>query len=218
MLKKIFLAIIALFFILFGGLFLLMGYVFNNPEKVFNAFTNMTEKFLDGQSYEEKDEFFIQGIQSLEISARAGKVEVKTYPGSTLKIRLSGKIPRFEQGPFIQQIAEGPALNLKIHEPAASHWVQLHVNGEEITQESNSQIESEIFVPESFKGKLTVKTKTAPVKMILSSERLYEVELFSKSGEIANTLNQKPTSEVNTQEVGHIVVITDSGSIQISSQ
>lgn len=217
MLKKIFLSVIALFFVLFGSLFLLMGYVFNNPEKVFSAFTSVTDRFLEGQDYHEKEEFFIQGIDTLQITGLRGTINLFIYDGPTLKLETQGKVPRFEQGPFILQNAEGDVLTLKIAEPQASHWIQMHVNGEEVTRESNSELQSTVYLPEKFKGRIILKTSSGGVNIKLAENQIYELDLQSQTGTISNTLKQKPTSNLNQNEVGSIKVTTQSGPITVEA-
>lgn len=215
MLKKLFLGIIALCFILFGGLFVLLGYVFNNPDKIFSAFTTMTEKFTQGQAYEEEEEFFLQGITSLSISSHRTDFKIKTYAGSTLKISLQGKIPGFESGPFIIQEPTSSTLSLSIKEPMASQWVQMTVNGKELTQESNARLQASIYIPETFKGQQVYKNSKGSVTLMLNPEAVYELDLKSSSGVISNTLNQKPTSGVKPEEVGSIEIETQQGPISV---
>ncbi|KYG66131.1 hypothetical protein AZI86_03455 [Bdellovibrio bacteriovorus] len=215
MLKKIFLTFIALFFILFGSLILMMGYVFNNPEKVFTAFSSMTEKFMDAQDYEEHEEFFIQGIETLKISTQAVDLNVQTYEGSSLKISLHGKVPRFDSGPYILQTPEQNGLLVELYEPQASQWIQFNVNGQEYTKESDSRLQADIYVPQSYKKTLNISSKDGSVTLKLPETAIYETDLKSASGEITNELKEKPTSNINPQEVGRIEVSTDKGSITL---
>lgn len=215
MLKKIFLTIIALFFILFGSLILMMGYVFNNPEKVFTAFSSMTEKFMDAQDYEEHEEFFIEGIDSLKISTQRVDIKVQTYEGSYLKISLHGKVPRFDSGPYILQTPEQNALLVELHEPQASQWIQFNVNGQEFTKETDSRLQADVYLPLSFKKTLRINNKNGSVTLILPETAIYETDLQSISGEITNELKEKPTSNINPQEVGRIEVSTEQGSITL---
>ena len=215
MLKKLLLSLAALFLILVGSLILLMGYVFNNPDSVFKAFNSVTEKIMQGQAYEENEEFFLQGIENLNISSRSVDVNIKIYSGSTLKISLHGKVPRYESGRFISQAAESDNLHLSFREPMASSWVQINVNGQETTQESDSSLNADVYVPESFKGNLIVTTQQGDVRLQVAKHLLYEWDLQSASGKIENSLgeNEKPTSVINPAEVGHIKIQTQQGSI-----
>lgn len=217
MLKKLFLTFIALCFILFGSLILMMGYVFNNPEKVFTAFNSMTEKFMEAQDYEETEEFFIQGIDVLKISAQRVDVNVQTYDGTSLKILLRGKVPRFDSGPYILQTPDSNALHVELHEPLASQWVQLTVNGQDYTKESDSQLQAEIYLPVSFKKQVSISTLSGAVTLNLPENAVYETNLKSVSGAIKNELKNKPTSNIQLEEVGHIEVSTETGSIMVKS-
>lgn len=192
-----------------------MGYVFNNPSSVFNAFSSMTEKFIHGQSYEENEEFFLQGVEQLKLNSRQVDLNIKTYPGTTLKVHLQGQIPRFESGPFILQTTEKNTLQIDIREPLASQFIQMTVNGEEITQKTDSQLHADVYVPQSFKKQLVVQNREGKVVLRLPSETLYEIDLQSVTGKIENTLKQKPTSDVQPQDVGHISVRTKEGSILV---
>lgn len=218
MLKKLLFGLAAFFLVLTGSLILMMGYVFNNPDSVFNAFNTVTQKFMQGQPYEEKEEFFLQGMDEITISSRRTDLQIKTYNGHTLKILLRGKVPRFENGPFILQTAHGNILHIEFQEPLASHWIQLNVNGQEATQESDSQLVAEIYVPESYKKKLQFDSRSGHVDLRLPDTVLYELDLQSISGKITNNLKQKPTSESLPQEVGHIKIQTAEGSILVEPQ
>lgn len=215
MLKKLLLALAALFLVLAGSLILIMGYVFNNPDSVFNAFNTVTQKFLQGQAYEENGEFFLQGMDEIIISSRSTDVQIKTYAGSTLKLSLRGKVPRFESGPFIVQTPEKNVLHIDLHEPLASQWIQITVNGEEHTQESDAQLVAEVYIPESFKKKITVESRNGHLQLQLPEEVPYELDLQSISGKITNNLKQKPTSDLVPQEVGQIKLQTAEGSILV---
>lgn len=215
MLKKFFLGLIALFFVLFGSLILLMGYVFNNPDSVFKAFNSVTEKFIQAQDYEEKEEFFLQGIEQINLNARHVDLHLQTYSGTTLKILLHGKVPRFEKGPFILQTANKNILHIEFQEPLASQWLQMNINGEEITTKSDSQLQADIYLPESFKNLVKLETHEGHIELRLPELNLYEIDLQSISGQIDNRLKQKPTPETQPQDVGHIKIQTTTGSILV---
>ncbi|KHD89138.1 MAG: hypothetical protein OM95_04730 [Bdellovibrio sp. ArHS] len=217
MIKKILMGLAALFFILVGGLVLIMGYVFNNPESVLTAFHSVTDKFMQGQKYEEPGEFFLQGISQLNLQARRVDLVIRTHTGPTLKVLLHGKVPRFEPGPFIVQMTEQNALRVDFQEPLASNWIQMNVNGEEFTQESDAKLTADIYLPQSFKGKIFVKTEEGKVTLRLPEDLLYETDVQSVSGKITNTLKQKTTSEILPQEVGHIKIQTESGEIVVEN-
>jgi hypothetical protein len=215
MLKKLFLGFIAICFILFGSLILMMGYVVTNPGSVFTVFNSMTEKFMEAQSYEEHEEFFIQGLESLKISTQAVDVNVHIYEGSSLKISLHGKVPRFDSGPYIVQTPEKNSLHVELHEPLASQWVQLNINGQEYTKESDSQLQAEVYVPASFKKILSIESGSGAVTLNLPATAFYETDLKSVAGKIQNDLNNKPTSDLKPEEVGRIEVSTEKGAIYV---
>lgn len=217
MLKKILMGLAALFFILVGGLILIMGYVFNNPESVFTAFQSVTDKFMQGQKYEEPGEFFLQGISEVSLNARHMDMVVRTHSGPTLKVLLHGKVPRFEPGPFIVQMAEKDILRVDFQEPLASNWIQMNVNGEEFTQESDSKLTADVYLPQSYKGKILIKTEEGNVTLRLPEDLFYETDLQSVSGKVTNNLKQKPTSEILPSEVGHIKIQTQSGAIFVEN-
>ncbi len=216
MLKKIFLSFIALCFILFGSLILMMGYVFNNPEKVFSAFSSVTDKFMEGQAYEENEEFFIQGIETLKITSSRVDLNVKMYEGSALKISLHGKVPRFDSGPYILQNSENNFLHVELHEPVASQWVQFNVNGHEMTKESDSHLQADVYVPKTFKKQILLQTGDGHVNLALPADSMYELDLKSVVGRIENNFEMEKT-EVNPDDVGHIEVSTEKGGIQVQA-
>lgn len=193
----------------------MMGYVFNNPFSVFNNFNSFTEKILQGQKYEENEEFFVQGIEHISFTTQRVDVQLRTYPGSTLKVVLHGKVPRFEQGPFILQVAERNNLRIEFQEPFASQWMHMTVNGEEKTIESDAQLRADIYLPQSYKNKVSIEAEKGEVKLLLPEDQLYELDLQSVSGKIENHLKQKPTAEIQPEKVGHINVRSTEGSISI---
>lgn len=215
MLKKLLLGLGALFFILMGSLILIMGYVFNNPDSVFTAFHSMTEKILQGQKYEEKAEFFLQGMDRIVINSNGVDLHVRTYSERTMKILLQGKVPRFENGPFIIQSADQNELHVQIHEPVASNWVQMNVNGQVTTQESDARLVAEIYLPESYKKHVELETRSGRVELQLPEHILYELDLQSVSGAVTNNLKQVTTGEIQPQDVGHIKVQTTEGPISV---
>lgn len=196
----------------------MMGYVFNNPEKVFSAFSSVTDKFMDGQAYEENEEFFIQGIETLKITSSKVDIHVRPYNGSSLKISLHGKVPRFDSGPYILQNSEKSSLHVELHEPVASQWVQFNVNGHEMTKESDSHLQADVYVPEDFKKQISIETQNGAVQLSLAAESLYELDLKSVSGKIQNSFEmKKPTAEVKPEEVGRIDVSTEKGTITVQA-
>jgi|GEM_PF-1560665 len=221
MIQKILLGLGALFFILVGALVLIMGYVFNNPDSVFTAFHSVTDKILQGQKYEESEEFFLQGMDRVVVKSRHVDVVLHIHSGNTLKVHMQGKVPRFEQGPFIQQMAEQNELRVLLQEPVASSWIQMNVNGEEVSKESDVQLKADVYVPASFKGQLHIETREGNVQATLP-RNAYEVDLQSVSGKISNGLisedKKKPTSEIQPHEVGHIKIQTTQGSISVEPQ
>ncbi|WP_374029230.1 hypothetical protein [Bdellovibrio bacteriovorus] len=215
MFKKILLGIGALFFVLTGGLILIMGYVFNNPDSVFNAFHSVTDKLMQGQKYEENGEFFLQGISKLGFETRNVEIDVQTHNGPTLKVLLEGKVPRFEQGPFILQTADSESVNIRFQEPLASHWIQMNVNGQEVTQDSNAKLKAHVYLPSSFKGHILISTRSGNIKLSLPEQELYELDLQTVSGKIDNTLVAKAAPGVSPDQVGHIKVTSEEGSITV---
>lgn len=215
MLKRIFLGLVAVFFIFVGVLILSAGYFFAKPEKFFNVFHAVTEKVFEGQKHEEQEEFFLEGIEQVDLTAQGVSLIVETYSGSTLKVLVHGKVPRFESGPFVLQSIEGNSLLVNFRDAAASSWIQLNVNGEEFRQKSDVQLAAQIFVPETFKGRLNVRTNEGPVTLRLLENLLYELDLQSISGKITNSLEQKNRSEISPQDVGHIKIQTQTGPILV---
>lgn len=215
MLKKFFLGLVALFFVLLGSLILIMGYVFNNPDSVFNAFNSVTEKIIQAQDYEENEEFFLQGIEHITFNSRQVDLKIQTHSGTTLKILLQGQVPRFEQGPFILQTTEKNTLNIHFQEPMASQWLQLNINGQEVTTKSDARLHADVYLPQSFKNQVSVETREGHVELRLPEADLYEIDLQSISGKIDNRLTQKPTSEIQPKDVGHIKIQTNTGSILV---
>ncbi|MGZ3770525.1 MAG: DUF4097 family beta strand repeat-containing protein [Bdellovibrio sp.] len=216
-LKKFLLGLVALFLILTGFFILTVGYFFTYPDKFFGIVHHITDRVFEGQKFEENEEFFLQGINTLFLTADNMKLSLRTYTGSTLKVVIQGKVPQFEQGPFVIQTLESDKLHLEFHEPMASSWFHMNVNGEEVSQKSNVQLEAMIYVPEAFKGQLDIKTQSGDVLLSLSRQLFYELDLQSVSGKIRNNFEQKANVGISPQSVGHVKVQTESGSISVEA-
>jgi hypothetical protein len=215
MLKKLFMGFIAICFILFGSLILMMGYVFTNPGSVVSVFNSMTDKFVDSQEHDENEEFFIQGLENLHINSQKVDINLHTYSGASLKIRLHGKVPRFDSGPYIQQEQDNDSLIVELHEPVASQWVQFNINGHTYTKESDSNLTADIYVPDTFKKKVIIFSRFGNVTLNLPREGFYETDLSSESGKIQDDLKIQPTADIKPESVGHISVSTGTGSITV---
>lgn len=213
MLKKLILAAFALFLVFAGGLILMAGYVLNNPQSVFTAFTKVTNKFIQGEAYEEHEEFLLQGIQNLKIETRSLKVEALPYDGATLKVSIEGEIPRFERGPFIVQEAAGDNLALTLHEPLASQWVSVNVNGEEYAQGTDSKLTAKIYYPTAYKGHIFIETKEGPVHIQMPAAIPFELDLKSVTGKITNSVDSTHYTAPADGIIGKITISTDTGEI-----
>ncbi len=215
MLKKLILAGIAFIFILVGSLILIMGYVFTNPDSVFTALDRISEKFMQGQTYEEKGEFFLQGIDELLVTSRNVEIQLLHHDGPTLKVLLSGEIPRFESGPYINQELEQNTLHLQLTEPLTGQWLQMNVNGEEKTQVSATKLVAKFYLPKQYKKSVSIHTTNAPVLIQLTSESMYEFNLESRTGTIDDQALQKIDTPMQPDQVGKLKVKTDTGNIKI---
>lgn len=215
MLKKLLLGFAALFLVLVGSLLLMMGYVFNHPESIFNAFNSVTAKLTQGEPYEEKAEFLLQGLHSLQVNSGRAHIELIPYDGPTLKLELTGKIPRFERGPFIVQGGDPGNLILEIHEPLASNWVHINVNGHESSSVSDSSLAVKIYLPKSYLAPLSIENIEGSVDVSVPKDKLYEFDLQSRTGKIEN--DTKITAGINPAEVGKIRIVTTSGNISIKN-
>lgn len=216
MFKKLLLAAVAIFFILLGAVILSVGYFYNHPETFFNAFQKITDKVLEGKKYEETEEFFVQGIDQITLKSHSIDLVIETYPSNQLKIKVSGNIPEFENGPFIKAQANKNILDLVFVEPAASSWIHLNVNGEEISKKANARLQAHVYLPESYKNKIEVSTVDGRVELRLAKSSLYELEIKSDSGNISNNL-QQDIAAAGSQKAGHITVKTKSGSVLAES-
>lgn len=216
MFKKILLATVAIFFIFIGAIILSVGYFYNHPEKFFNAFQKVTDRILEGKKYEETEEFFLQGIDEISFQSENTDVFIETYSSEQLKIEITGNIPEFVNGPFINTRANRNLLNIIFIEPAASSWIRWNVNGEEISKKSNAQLQAHIYLPENYKDKIELSTSEGRVHLRLAKTSLYELEIRSDSGNISNNLQQDVAS-ADSQKAGHITIKTKSGSVLAES-
>ncbi len=217
MLKKLLLGFAALFLVLVGSLILMMGYVFNHPESIFDAFNSVTSKLTQGEPYEEKEEFFLQGIKSLQINSGRTNLQIIPYNGPSLKIELTGKIPRFERGPFIVQGGDPSNLVLEIHEPLASNWVHINVNGHESSSVSDSSLTAKIYLPKNYVAPISIENIEGAVEVSVPKDKLYEFDLQSRTGKIDNETTGKVVEGINPAEVGKIRIMTTSGNISIKN-
>ncbi|MBO9666344.1 MAG: DUF4097 family beta strand repeat protein [Bdellovibrio sp.] len=217
MLKKFLLAAVALFFIFVGSMILVIGYAVYNPNSIFTAFDRVTKHFTRGEAYKENEEFFLQGIQNVHVRTNHLKLQVRVYNGNTLKVGLEGKIPRFEQGPFIAQQPTQNEVSIELHEPIASQWIHMNINGREVTEESNSQLVGTLYIPNSYKGHFKIETQDGPVEMTVDKEQIFEFDLKSVNGKIENTAVMNPAAAANINEVAKIQILTTSGNITIKN-
>ena len=217
MLKKLLLASAALFLILLGSLILMMGYVFNHPESIFNAFNSVTAKFTQGEKYEEKEEYFLQGIRQLSIKGHNSSLQVIPYNGATLKIELTGTIPRFERGPFLSQLGDGEQLAIEVHEPVASNWVHININGQENTTSSDTALSAKIYLPQTYRGVVSFTTKKGNVELLVPKEKFYQLDLQSTEGRILNELAKTIPPGIQASEVGELHISTTSGNITVKN-
>lgn len=207
-------AAVAIFFILVGSLILMIGYAIYNPQSIFTAFDKVTTHFTRGEAYNENGEFFLQGIQTLSIKTGRMKLEVLPYSGSTLKIALEGKIPRFEHGPFIVERASDSHVIIELHEPIASQWIHMNINGKEVAEESDSSLVGKIYLPQNFKGMTSIENSSGAVEVTLPKDLFYEFDLKSTSGKIENKVVIDPNAKV-PDEVAKLRVLTTTGNITI---
>lgn len=211
MVKKVILGLVALFFIFIGGLILLMSYAFNNPDRIFDALTSVTDRVMQGQPYEEEGEFFLQGLDTLIVQSKSVPLKIYNHPGNTLKIKLEGKVPRFDKGPFINENLLNTSLALQIEEPLASNWMNLNINGEEYSATTDSELKASIYVPDSYSGSLEIGTGSASIDMTIGAEKIYEIEIQTKSGEIKNSYSPPvPTKE---SKLSPVILKSISGNI-----
>ena len=210
-------AAIAIFFILVGSLILMIGYAIYNPNSIFTAFDKITTHFTRGEPYNENGEFFLQGIETLHIKTGRMKLEVVPYTGNTLKIALEGKIPRFEHGPFIVERASENQVVIELHEPIASQWIHMNINGKEVAEESNSSLIGKVYLPRNFKGTAAIETDSGPVEMTLPKDLFYEFDLKSSSGKIDNKAVVDSTLPIPA-EVAKIHILTTTGNITLLPQ
>ncbi|MGZ3775506.1 MAG: hypothetical protein ACXVCY_16420 [Pseudobdellovibrionaceae bacterium] len=215
MIKRILLGLMATFLITVGISILMAGYFFSHPEKFFQIVNSVTHRVFQSKKYEEKEEFFIQGVKDINFVASGMTLNIETYSGKTLKVHVQGKISPFDQGPFVLQTLENNVLQLDFRDVMASSWIHLNINGEEMTQNMDAQLEAKIYFPESFKGQLNVQTVRGKVALKLPSNTLYELDLQSSAGKISNMLKQKSPSTVSAQDIGHIKVLTGTGDIAV---
>lgn len=215
MLKKLVFTFMALFLILLGSGILMMGYFFNHPSSIFNAFESFTAKLTEGQSYEEIEEYFLQGLHSVDITADQTNFEIFPYKGSTLKIVLQGKVPQFEKGPFLTQKVEPDALVVEVQEPPPNNWVHININGHNNTLTTDFSMTAKVYLPYNFTKEINIESGSGHIIFHATKEKLYELELTSQTGEIKNNNPPQPTENIKPEEVGKLHLITDSGSITV---
>ncbi len=217
MLKKIFLALVALFFIFIGAIWLLFSYVKSNPDVVSSALERTIQHFTAGEPYEETHEELLKDIQHVQINTNQAPVEVHFSNDSSLKILYTGKVPKSESGPFIRGQTEGVKINLILREPLSSHFFQMNINGQDLTKASDSELIAKIFVPKTYKGTLRIESKTAAVTVLAPTNTPLQFDLQSVRGNVENQATP-PTGIVDTNEIATIQVQTNSGNILVKSE
>lgn len=217
MLKKLLLGAIALFFIFIGTMIILVGYTIYNPNSIFTAFNSVTKHFTSGVDYKEQEEYFLQGISTIHLASNRIPIRIRTYNGSTLKVSLEGKAPRFEKGPFLFQRPEQGRLLIDLHEPIASQWIHLNVNGEDYTDETDSDLAAAIYLPEKFIGTLKIQSHSGNVEFIVDKNQILEFDLKSEVGKIDNRAQMNPAAATSADQVAKVFVVTTSGNITVTN-
>lgn len=217
MLKKIFLALVALFFIFIGSIWLLFSYVKSNPDFMSSALEKTIQHFTAGEPYEETHEELLQDIQHVQVNTNQAPVEVHFSNDSSLKILYTGKVPKSESGPFIIGQTEGVKINLVLREPLSSHFFQMNINGQDLTKASDSELMAKVFVPKSYKGTLRIESKTAAVTVLAPQNTPLQFDLQSVKGNVEN-LAIPPTGLVDSNEIAIIQVQTNTGNILVKSE
>ncbi|QDK46779.1 hypothetical protein DOM22_17265 [Bdellovibrio sp. ZAP7] len=217
MLKKLIMGAIALFFIFVGSMIILIGYTVYNPNSIFTAFNKVTRHFAAGEDHKEQEEYFLQGIRTIQMRSDRMPIHVRTYNGSTLKVLVEGKAPRFEKGPFISQITEPGQLNLELHDPMSTHWIHLNINGEEYTEESDSKLEASVYLPEKYAGTLQLQSQSGDIEFVVDKNQIFEFELKSEIGKIDNRAQMNPAAATSLDQVAKIHILTTSGNITVTN-
>lgn len=208
---------IALFFIFVGSMIILIGYTIYNPNSIFTAFNKVTRHFAAGEDHKEQEEYFLQGIQTIQVRSNRMPIHVRTYNGSTLKVLVEGKAPRFEKGPFVSQITESGKLTLELHDPMSTHWIHLNINGEEYTEESDSKLEASVYLPEKYAGQLQLQSQSGDIEFVVDKNQIFEFELKSEIGKIDNHAQMNPAAATSLDQVAKIHILTTSGNITVTN-
>ncbi|WP_413292675.1 DUF4097 family beta strand repeat-containing protein [Bdellovibrio sp. HCB185ZH] len=217
MLKKLIMGAIALFFIFVGSMIILIGYTVYNPNSIFTAFNKVTKHFAEGEDHKEQEEYFLQGVQTIQVQSNRMQIHVRTYNGSTLKVLVEGKAPRFEKGPFVSQITDQGVLNIELHEPMSTHWIHMNINGEEYTDESESKLEASVYLPEKYTGTVQLRSHSGDIEFVVDKNQIYEFELKSEIGKIDNHAQMNPAAATSPDQVAKIHILTTSGNITVTN-
>lgn len=213
---RIFKAIIAVILIFLGLSILGVVYLFKNPEKIHQGFEYLVEKSLSGKDYQENEEFFLQGIETVSIDAPQVDINVRYGEGDSLKVFLKGQVSVFDGGPFIASRNITNSLNLNIQTNISSGF-RLNINGEEINSNKNLLV-AEIVVPTSYKNKVAVITHSGNIRVAIPAGVLTQVSADSRSGEILNSYQPQVTEPTDIQSVGSLELRSNLGNISVQNQ
>ena len=214
MLKKIFLALLALFFIFIGSVWLLISYVRNHPDFLSQSVEKAIHHFTAGVPYEEKHEEVLHNIQHVLIQSQNAPLEIHMTDKTSLQILFQGKVPKSESGPFIISQTQGVKTEINLREPISSHFFQMNINGQNWAQQSDSELKAQVYVPKSFKGTLRIQTQQANVEIIAPNESPIQFDLKSNRGNIENLL-APPGGPLDPNQITIIEVQSHSGNISI---
>lgn len=217
MFKKFLLALVALFFIFVGSIWLLVHYVQRNPDSVFQFADKVIARFTAGKPYEEKTEDNIHGIQTLTIRTENANLEIHPVDGEILTVFYEGKAPRSERGPFIERLRDGSNLEVRLHEPMSSAFFSMNVNGQSMSKTSDVALRAKISVPRSYKGTLVIESNQGNIDMQISAGTVYEFDLRSDRGLVENTVVQEIPEHIQPQDIGKIQITSQAGNIHISN-
>lgn len=217
MLKKIFLALVALFFIFIGAIWMLFSYVKSNPDVISSTLERTIQHFTAGEPYEETHEELLKDIQHVSIGTANAPIEVHFTNETSLKVLYTGKVPKSESGPFVVSQIDGVKMTLILKEPLSSHFFQMNINGQDLTKSSDSELMAKIFVPKSYKGTLRIESKSSPVTIRTPQDLPLQFDLQSVRGNVEN-LATPPGGTIDTNEIAIIQVQTNSGNILVKSE
>ncbi len=216
MLKKIFLSLLALSFIVIGSCSLFGGYLLFHPEVAGRGIEWFTAQTLKSRPFNEQQDYFLQGIRDITIQSSSVPIELGIYDGDALNVEINGEVTGDITSLLSEQVVDDKLL-LKILSPDSFMSFHLNINGQEYRPSQKHPVKAKILIPKKFKDKMTIQTQEAPVDAFLSDDFIIQLNLRSETGSVHSQWKPKSLPKLSDQTaMGTLDIQSERGNINVN--